>query len=64
MIQTNKLKEIITKEGKSQKEVAAAVGVPEKTFCQKMKKGTFGSDEMQKLTNYLHITNPGELFFA
>ncbi len=64
MIKTDELRGIIAKEGKSQREVASAIGISEKTFYLKMKKGIFGSDEIEKMTNFLHIENPGDIFFA
>ena len=45
MIRTDELRGIIAKNGMSQKDVAAMIGVTPKTFYQKMEKGIFGSDE-------------------
>lgn len=64
MIRTDLLRGVIAREGKSQREVAAEIGITEKTFYLKMKKGVFGSDEMEKMIDCLHIENPGEIFFA
>lgn len=64
MIRTDLLRGVIAKEGKSQREVAAEIGITEKTFYLKMKKGVFGSDEMEKMIECLHIDNPSEIFFA
>ena len=64
MIRTDLLRGVIAREGKSQREVAAEIGITEKTFYLKMKKGVFGSDEMEKMIDCLHIENPGEIFLA
>ena len=64
MIRTDELKGIIAKNGKSQKDVAREIGITEKTFYLKMKKGIFGSDEIEKMVDILHIENPDQIFFA
>ena len=64
MIQTDKLRGIIAEKGYSQADMAHAIGVTPKTFYTKMKKGVFGSDELQILIDKLNITNPGEIFFT
>ena len=40
------------------------VGFTPKTFYEKMKIGVFGSDEIQKMIDGLHIENPIDIFFA
>lgn len=64
MIKTNELKGIIAKNGLTQKQVAEEIGITPKTFYEKMKKGIFGSDEIQKMIDILNISNPCEIFFA
>ena len=64
MIDTNKLRGIIAENGLSQKDVAIAIGVTPKTFYEKMSKGVFGSDEIDVMIDYLHITDPATIFFA
>ncbi len=64
MIRTDELRGIIAKNGKSQRDVATAIGVTEKTFYLKMKKGIFGSDEIEKMIDFLQIENPVDIFFA
>ena len=51
MIRTDKLKGIIVENGYSQNDVAREIGITPKTFYDKMKKGVFGSDEIQKMIN-------------
>lgn len=64
MIAVNKLRGIIAEHGMTQKEVAGQLGISQKTFYNKMKKGVFGTDEVEKMVNILSIDNPAEIFFA
>lgn len=64
MIKTDELRGIIAKRNKSQSDIAKAIGVSPKTFYTKMKKGVFGSDEIQIMIRDLDIDNPLEIFFA
>lgn len=57
-----KLKGIIAENGYSQREVAKAIGLAEKTFYLKMKKGVFGTDEATAMIKLLKIDNPAEIF--
>jgi len=64
VIRTDKLKGIIVENGYSQNDVAREIGITPKTFYDKMKKGVFGSDEIQKMIEMLHIEDPVSIFFA
>lgn len=64
MIRTDELLGIIAKNHKSQTDVAKAIGVTPKTFYDKMKRGVFGSDEIDVMIDYLNIDNPIDIFFA
>lgn len=64
MILTQELKGIMAAEGFSQRQVAQALGMSDKTFYKKMKRGVFKSNEMEKMIALLHIQNPGRIFFA
>lgn len=64
MVRTDKLKGIIAEKGKSQKNVADYLGISDKTFYLKMKKGVFGSDDIYKMIEFLDIENPVDIFFA
>jgi len=64
MIDTKRLRGIIYERGLSQRKVAQSIGITEKTFYEKMKKGVFDSDEMQQMIDILDIENPAEIFFA
>lgn len=63
MIRTNDLKSIIVKNGYDQKDVAKMIGITPKTFYDKMKKGVFGSDEIETMIKVLKIENPAYIFF-
>lgn len=64
MIRTDKLTGIIAEKGMTKAEVAEVIGITPKTFYEKMKKGVFGSDEIQAMIKLLDITNPMDIFFA
>lgn len=64
MIDTNKLKGLIVSKGLTQNKVAEILGMTPKTFYIKMKKGVFGSDEIEKMISLLDISDPVNIFFA
>ena len=64
MIDTQKLKGLIAQRNTSQRQVAFALGMTEKTFYEKMKIGIFGSDEIDKMIELLEIQDPMPIFFA
>ncbi len=64
MIKTNELKGIIIKNEKTQSDVAKMLGISPKTFYEKMKKGVFGSDEIEIMIEQLNIDDPISIFFA
>lgn len=64
MIDTNALRGAIVSKGLTQQDVAKHLGIAPKTFYSKMKRGVFGSDEMESMIHLLSIENPGEIFFA
>ena len=64
MIDTQKLKGIIAERNTSQRQVAFALGMTEKTFYEKMKIGIFGSDEIDKMIALLEIQDPTPVFFT
>lgn len=59
-----KLRGVIAERGKTQNEVATAIGMSPRTFYTKMKTGRFGLDEADKMIRYLSIPNPAEIFFG
>lgn len=64
MVATQKLRGVIAERGLSQRQVAKLLGMTEKTFYSKMKRGIFGTDEVDLLISILNIHNPVEIFFA
>lgn len=62
MLDRNELNAAIVKRGKTGKEVAEAIGITPKTFYSKMKKGVFGSDEIEVMVKYLSIDDPMKIF--
>ncbi len=61
---TDKLRGIIAERGYSQRKIAEVIGVTEKTFYNKMKKGVFGTDEAEAMIEFLNIENPSEIFLG
>lgn len=59
-----KLRGIIAERGFSQRKVAQEIGITEKTFYSKMKKGVFGTDEVEKMVNLLKIDDPANIFLT
>ncbi len=64
MIKTDDLKGIIVKNRKTQADVANMLNITPKTFYAKMKKGVFGSDEIEIMIKELNIDDPMKIFFA
>lgn len=64
MLNVKELKAQMVRKGFTQKQLANKMGISEKTFISRMKKGVFGTDEAQILINVLEIKNPNEIFFA
>lgn len=64
MIKTNELRGVIAKNGLSQSDVAAMIGITPKTFYEKMKIGVFRSDEIEIMIDKLKIDDPMKIFFA
>ena len=59
---TAKLRGIIAERGLSQRDVAKSIGISEKSFYTKMKKGVFGTDEADRMIELLKIKNPAAIF--
>lgn len=64
MVQIDKLRGIIAEKGFSQTDVAKEIGITPKTFYDRMKKGVFGSDEIEIMIRLLNIKDPVSIFFA
>ena len=64
MILTNELKGRIVAKGYTYKTISKKLGMTDKTFSRKMKKGVFGSDEIERIIEILEIEQPEKIFFA
>ena len=64
MIDTNKLRGIMAERNKTQADVAKAIGISTRTFATRMKKGVFGSDEIDVMVDFLDIDQPSSVFFV
>ncbi len=64
LINTNLLKGRIVSKGLTQRKMAKMLGIAEKTFYDKMKRGVFTSNEIEAMMAILDIDNPVEIFFA
>ncbi len=62
MVNINLLKSEIVKNGYTQKSLAKELGMSEQTFCRKMKKGVFGTDDAAKIIKILDIKEPVSIF--
>ena len=64
MVDTTRLKSLMVLNETTQEQVARALGMTPKTFYLKMKKKVFGSDEIEKMIELLHIDDPMAVFFV
>lgn len=64
MLDRNALRAEIVRNGMTQRQLAAIIGISEQTFTDRMKKGVFGTDEAEKMIDVLKIKNPQKIFFA
>ncbi|MDU5870108.1 MAG: DUF739 family protein [Veillonella sp.] len=64
VVNSNALKGLIVTKGLTQKQVAKKLKMTPKTFSLKLKKGVFGSDEIEKMIDLLDISDPVAIFFV
>lgn len=64
MVDTNKLKAVITEKGLTQTEVYDRMGLSKRQWQCRMEKKKFDSDDMMKLVTILEIENPTPIFFV
>lgn len=64
MVNTNELKALMVRKELTQKDVAKKLNISEKTLYLRMKKGVFGSDEIENLIELLDIKDPMSVFFT
>lgn len=63
MVNQNLLRAEIVRNGMTQRELANKIGMSESTFLRKMKKGAFGTDEVERMIVVLNINDPLSVFF-
>lgn len=63
MILINELKGKIKAKGYTQERLATELDISPKTLSNKLNRGIFGSDEIEKMIKILDIKNPIEIFF-
>lgn len=63
-MQVDEIKGKIRAKGLTQAEFAKKLGMSEKTFYNKMKKGVFGSDDIEKMMEILGIDELVPIFFS
>ena len=64
MVQIDRLKWEIEKRGLTHGQVAWHLGISEQCFCRKLQSGSFGTQDMQLLTELLQLQHPEAIFFA
>lgn len=64
MLNKNKLRAEIVKNGYTQADVAKRLGMSEKTFISRMKRGVFKTDEVEVIVEFLNIEDPMDIFFG
>lgn len=64
MVDVIRLRGIIAERGESQASTARAIKMPVKTFYRRMQRRIFGSDEIEKLIDFLDIDEPVPIFFG
>lgn len=64
MLDVRKFKAKLVENGITNAQMAALIGVSERTFYSRLNKKEFGSDEIEIMMNVLKIENPKEIFFA
>lgn len=64
MVNVLALKAEMMRNGYNQETLSKELNISSRTLSNKMKKGVFGSDEIEKMIELLKIKNPIEIFFA
>ena len=64
MIQTDRLKWEIETRQLTDAQVAWHLGISEQCFCKKLRSGSFGTQDIQMLTDLLELKHPEAIFFA
>lgn len=64
MLNKQLFKSELVKNGYTYKAMAEKLGISERTFSTRVKKGDFGSEEIDKMIPLLHLEDPMPVFFA
>ncbi len=64
MLNKQLFKSELVKNGYTYKAMAKKLGISERTFSTRVKKGDFGSEEIDKMIPLLHLEDPMPVFFA
>lgn len=64
MINIKELKAQMIRKGYTQDKLAKLLGMSSRTLSNKLKKGVFGSDEIEIMIDVLEIKNPLTIFFT
>lgn len=64
MVNANELKAAMVRKGFTQKQVAEKLNITPRTLSTKLRKGVFGSDEIELLMSLLEINDPMTIFFS
>lgn len=64
MIDVSALRAEMARNNFTVKKMAERMGITPKTFSNKLKRGVFGTDEVEVLVRELNIKEPSAIFFA
>lgn len=63
MLNVLEFKAAMVRKGYTQKALSAILGISERTFCDRLKKRRFGTEEIEQLIPVLEINDPMHIFF-
>lgn len=64
MIDVPRLRGIIAEKGYKQTDVARVLGISAQAFYEKMDRGVFKTNEVEKMVPFLGISDPLSIFFT
>lgn len=64
MVDSRLLLSEIIKKGYTRKSFCEKIGMPQSTFCRRLKRGDFRTQEAFRIMGVLELDNPDEIFFA
>ena len=63
MLNVPEFRAAMVRKGYTQKALSEILGISEKTFCERLKKKRFGTEEIEQLIPVLDINEPMKNFF-